>query len=57
MGLIELTDLYNSDKRFKAYVDKYMGCHPEKDNNLSTILRLKLVQEYALYLKGCDSNA
>ena len=58
MGLIELTELYNSDKRFKQYVDKYAACHrTTEDISIRDILKHKTVKEYAIYLKESDEHA
>lgn len=49
MTLIELDKLYNTDKAFKEYVDKYARCHrllPEY------AIKVKVVQNYAEWLKG-----
>ncbi len=49
MTTVELTELYNTDKAFKEYVDKYCRCHrllPEY------AIKVKVVQNYAEYLKG-----
>lgn len=49
MTLIELDKLYNTDKAFKEYVDKYARCHRMLAEDA---IKVKMVQNYAEYLKG-----
>ena len=49
MTLVELDELYKTNKAFKEYVDKYCRCHklmPEY------AIKVKVVQNYADWLKG-----
>ena len=49
MTIIELDNLYNTNKEFKEYVDKYSRAHrllPEYT------IKLKVVQNYAEWLRG-----
>lgn len=49
MTLIELTELYNTNDRFKEYTDRYAKTHrllPEY------AIKVKVVQNYAEWLKG-----
>ena len=58
MGLIELEQLYQTDKRFKEYVDKYAACHRTTEEvSIRDILKHKTVKEYAIYLKESDEHA
>lgn len=49
MTLVELADLYNTNKDFKEYVDKYAKCHRMM---IGDTLKIKVVKNYADYLKG-----
>lgn len=53
MTLIELDKLYNTDKAFKEYVDKYARCHRMLAEDA---IKVKMVQSYAEYLKGGASD-
>lgn len=62
MSLIELTALYETDKRFKRYVDRYAAKHRTSDDVAIKdialdMLKHKIVKEYAVYLKECDQDA
>lgn len=51
---IDLFDLYNSDKEFKTYVDKYAKAH----NKLfpEDTFKDAVVISYAAYLKGRENK-
>ena len=49
MDLITLDELYNTNKDFKEYVDKYARCHRIMTEDA---LKHKVVQNYADYLRG-----
>ena len=57
MGMIELEQLYQTDKRFKEYVDKYAACHRTTEEVAIKDLALDalshaVVKNYAEYLIG-----
>lgn len=49
MDLITLDELYNTNKDFKEYVDKYARCHRMLAEDA---IKCKVVQNYAEYLRG-----
>ena len=49
MTLIEINELYNTNKAFKEYVEKYSRSHRMMPEDA---LKHKIVQEYAEYVRG-----
>ena len=49
MTLVELADLYNTNKDFKEYVNKYAKCHRRM---IGDTRKIKVVQNYAEWLRG-----
>ena len=49
MNLVELDNLYKTNKDFKEYVDKYSRCHRMLAEDA---IKCKVVQNYADWIRG-----
>ena len=53
MSEVSLMELYLTDDKFRAYVDKYAACHRMPPENA---IKCMVVREYAKYMKGAKNG-